>query len=150
MDHDAVGAEIAIAEERIRSCADDIRGQRWSSAAIALYFGLEHLVKALLATVGIQPKTHEGVRTMFSMHFIRPGTVPPVIGRYLGNLYERRTTAEYSPVSQSEFTQDEVKAYLGWFRESFDEIRNLLAQHRRLTMMETALAAAEHAFDAPE
>ncbi len=122
-------AELTTAIERISSFLDDYRASRWGSATINLYFGLEHLVKALLASVGLEPKSHEGVRVLFSMHFIKTGKVSPKIGRYLGNLYERRTTAEYSPLRRAEFTKEEVDTYLKWVKEATDEMLPLLKDY---------------------
>lgn len=84
------------------------------------------MVKALLASAGIETKSNEGLRILFSIHFIKPGAIHPKIGRYLGNLYDRRVTAEYSPLRRSEFTEDEVNTYLVWVKESFEEISPLL------------------------
>jgi hypothetical protein len=41
----------------------------------------------------------------------RAGEGPPMVNRYLSNLYERRSTAEYSPQWASEFTKEEVEAF---------------------------------------
>ncbi len=122
-------AEIEITLEKLGAFIDDRRAKRWGNATINLYFALEHLVKALLALSGIETRSHEGLRILFSMHFIKPGAVSPKIGRYLGNLYDRRVTAEYSPLRRNEFTEDEVNTYLEWVKESFAEIFPLLERH---------------------
>ncbi len=119
-------AEIEVAKEKLEAFKDDRRAHRWGNATINLFFALEHLVKALLASAGIETKSHEGLRILFSIHFIKPGAIHPKIGRYLGNLYDRRVTAEYSPLRRSEFTEDEVNTYLEWVKESFEEISPLL------------------------
>ncbi|GAB5047192.1 HEPN domain-containing protein [Thermodesulfovibrio sp. TK110] len=123
-------AEIEIAEEKLEAFLDDRKAKRWGNATVNLYFALEHAVKALLASVGIEPKSHEGVKIMFSMHFIKSGAVSPKIGRYLGNLYDRRTTAEYSPLRRSEFTEEEVKAYSEWVKEALLEVLPLLNKNK--------------------
>jgi len=122
-------AEIMVAEERLLSFMDDYRGERWSNATINLYFALEHLVKALLASVGMEATSHEGVKILFSMHFIKAGAIQPKIGRYLGNLYDRRVTAEYSPLRRGEFTKEEVDTYRGWVKESFKEVLPFLRKN---------------------
>ncbi|MEW6570526.1 MAG: HEPN domain-containing protein [Nitrospirota bacterium] len=122
-------AESLVAEEKLMAFRDDYKGRRWSNATINLYFAFEHVVKALLASVGIEAKSHEGLKILFSMHFIKSEAIHPKIGRYLGNLYDRRVTAEYSPLRRSEFTKDEVDTYLEWVRESFSEILPLLEKN---------------------
>ncbi|MGQ9571391.1 MAG: HEPN domain-containing protein [bacterium] len=123
-------AEILVVEEKLKAFRDDYKGKRWSNATVNLYFAFEHIVKALLASVNIEAKSHEGLKILFSMHFIKPKAIHPKIGRYLGNLYDRRVTAEYSPLRRSEFTKEEVDTYLEWVKESFDEILPLLKRNR--------------------
>ncbi len=122
-------AEIQVTEEKLMAFKDDYKGKRWSNATVNLYFAFEHIVKALLASVGIEAKSHEGLKILFSMHFIKPKAISPKIGRYLGNLYDRRVTAEYSPLRRSEFTKEEVDTYLEWVKESFTEILPLLKKN---------------------
>src|SRR3972149_11523805 len=122
-------AEILVAEEKLMAFMDDYKGKRWSNATVNLYFACEHSVKALLAGVGIEAKSHEGLKILFSMHFIKSEAIHPKIGRYLGNLYDRRITAEYSPLRRSEFTKDEVDTYRDWTKESFEVILPLLKKN---------------------
>jgi uncharacterized protein (UPF0332 family) len=124
-----VNAEITIAREKLMAFRDDYTGQRWGSATVNLFFALEHLIKGLLAGVGMEAKSHEGLKILFSMHFIKTGAVEPKIGRYLGNLYDRRVTAEYSPLRRSEFTKDEIDTYRKWVKESIDAILPLLEKN---------------------
>lgn len=129
MEKELAEAEIAITEEKIGAFKDDRRAGRWSNATVNLYFALEHLIKALLASAGMEAKSHEGVKILFSMHFIKSGAVSPKIGRYLGNLYDRRVTAEYSPLRRSEFTEEEVNTYSEWVKEAFKEILPLIKNY---------------------
>lgn len=122
-------AEIIIAEEKLMAFKDDYTGKRWGNATVNLYLALEHLIKALLASAGIEAKSHEGLKILFSMHFIKAGAIEPRIGRYLGNLYDRRVTAEYSPLRRSEFTKDEIDTYRKWVKESIGEILPLLKKN---------------------
>jgi len=117
---------ILMVEEKLKAFLDDYSGQRWNNATTNLYFALEHLVRALLASAGMESGSHEGIRILFSLHFIKNGAIHPKIGRYLGNLYDRRLTAEYSPLRRDEFNKEEVDTYLQWVKESIDEILPLL------------------------
>lgn len=122
-------AEISIATEKLLAFKDDYKAKRWGNATVNLFFAFEHAVKALLASAGMEAKSHEGVKILFSMHFIKPGSIHPKTGRYLGNLYDRRVTAEYSPLRRSEFTKEEVDIYFQWVKESFGEILPLLREN---------------------
>ncbi len=122
-------AEMSAAEEKFMAFQDDYKGKRWGNATVNLFFSLEHLIKALLASAGIEATSHEGVKILFSMHYIKPGAISVKIGRYLGNLYDRRVTAEYSTLRRSEFTREEVDTYLEWVKESAIEILPLLSRN---------------------
>lgn len=110
--------ELQLARENWDSFQDNYRAQRFRKATADLYFFCEHGAKALLLSVGIDPQSHEGIRRMISMHFIKPGAMPVSVARYLGNLYDRRKTAEYSRQAGWEFTEEEVKIYTQWAGES--------------------------------
>jgi len=110
--------ELNISRENWDSYRDNYRAQRFRKATADLYFFCEHGAKALLLTVGIDPQSHEGIRRMISMHFIKPGAMPVSVARYLGNLYDRRKTAEYSRQAGWEFTEEEVRLYTEWAGES--------------------------------
>jgi uncharacterized protein (UPF0332 family) len=110
--------ELNLAKENWESYQDNHRARRFRKATSDLYFFCEHGAKALLLTAGIDPQSHEGIRRMISMHFIKPGAMPVNVARYLGNLYDRRKTAEYSRQAGWEFTEEEVRVYTQWAGES--------------------------------
>lgn len=122
-------AELSVAQEKLLAFKDDYKAKRWGNATVNLFFALEHTIKSLLASAGMEAKSHEGVKILFSIHFIKTGSIHPKVGRYLGNLYDRRVTAEYSPLRRSEFTKDEIDIYLDWVKESFVEILPLLKEN---------------------
>jgi uncharacterized protein (UPF0332 family) len=117
-----VGVELDLAVEHFDSAMDDIRAQRHRRATSGLYFVLEHLAKALLHVVGVEVQSHGAVARMLALHFVKPKVLSPRVSRHLGNLYERRHTAEYSPRAAWEFTAEEVATYLEWVRSSAREI----------------------------
>ncbi len=124
-----VEEELRLAWENWHSYKDNRQGRRFRKATSDLYFFSEHAAKALLLTVGIDPQTHEGIRRMISLHFIKPGVIPVQVARYMGNLYDRRKTAEYSRLAGWEFTEDEIRTYTLWAGESAGAfLRNLAAQ----------------------
>lgn len=53
-------AELELPEEKLKAFKDDYIGNRWGNATVSLYFAVEHLVKALLASVGMEARSHEG------------------------------------------------------------------------------------------
>jgi uncharacterized protein (UPF0332 family) len=119
---EAVQIELDLALENFESSVDDVKKERYRRATSGFYFTLEHLAKALLLTVGVETESHGGVVRMLGLHFVKSRVLSPRVTRHLGNLYERRHTAEYSPRAAWEFTQEEVSTYLEWLQSSGGEI----------------------------
>lgn len=124
-----VEEELRLARENWESYRDNRHAERFRKATSDLYFFSEHAAKALLLSVGIDPQSHEGIRRMISLHFIKTGSIPVEVARYMGNLYDRRKTAEYSRLAGWEFTQEEVLTYTQWAGESARSFLKNLADH---------------------
>ena len=119
---ESIEVELELAVENFESSLDDIKAQRFRRATSGFYFTLEHLAKALLLTVGVEVESHGAVTRMLGLHFVKSTSLPARVTRHLGNLYERRHTAEYSPRAAWEFTAEEVSTYLEWVKESAVDI----------------------------
>ncbi len=122
-----VEEELRLARENWESYRDNRHAKRFRKATSDLYFFSEHAAKALLLSVGIDPQSHEGIRRMLSLHFIKTGGIPVQVARYMGNLYDRRKTAEYSRFAGWEFTEEEVLTYTQWAGESAQAFLKSLA-----------------------
>ena len=126
---ESIKIELDLAIENLESSLDDISSQRFRRATSGLYFTLEHTAKALLLTVGIEVESHGAVTRMLGLHFVKSKDISPRVTRHLGNLYERRHTAEYSSRAGWEFTGEEVETYLQWVQSSAAELLNELVKH---------------------
>jgi hypothetical protein len=57
---------------------------------------------------------------------VKSASLPARVTRHLGNLSERRHTAEYSSSAAWEFTSEEALTYLDWMKEpAIDIIKEL-------------------------
>ncbi len=54
------------------------------------------MAEAALALEGIEPKTHEGLKSAFGLHFIKFGRLPPELGSILRALKDERENGDYS------------------------------------------------------
>ncbi|MBT9131353.1 MAG: hypothetical protein DDT42_01413 [candidate division WS2 bacterium] len=66
-------------------------------AVSRLYYSLLHNVRALLITKGLEPKSHEGVLRVFSLHFIKEGIFEPKASHVFAKLMKYREEADYNP-----------------------------------------------------
>ena len=69
-----------------------------------MYYACYYAVSALLIANGIVTKSHDGVKQMFGLHFIRTGIFPITYSKYYSNLFEARQTGDYEDL----FNHDEI------------------------------------------
>jgi len=60
------------------------------------YYACFHVAEAALAIEGIEPRTHEGLKSAFGLHFIKPGRLPAELGSILRELKDERENGDYS------------------------------------------------------
>lgn len=65
-----------------------------------LYYACFHAARAVLYSNGFEPKTHEGVATIFGKEIVLAGDATRDDGRFLTRMYDYRQQAdyEYTPV----------------------------------------------------
>lgn len=68
----------------------------YEDAVSRAYYAMYHAAKAVLATVNVFPKTHEGVVAEFGRRFVLSGVFPKELGKSLADVKASRETYEYS------------------------------------------------------
>jgi uncharacterized protein (UPF0332 family) len=74
----------------------------WNSAVNRLYYAALYAVNALLVAKGIETKTHSSTKSMFSLHFIKPGILDKKYGRLFSELLDSRQKGDYEYVFEYE------------------------------------------------
>ena len=67
----------------------------YESSINRAYYAVLSAAKALLILRGIDPETHEGVKTMISREFVKNGLLPKEYSEYFRNLQSRRLDSDY-------------------------------------------------------
>ena len=67
----------------------------WNSAVNRLYYAVFYSVNALLVQNEIFTESHSGVRSQFSLHFIKTGKLDKKFGKLLTELYDWRQKGDY-------------------------------------------------------
>ena len=101
-------AELQLAAENLAAAALVAGNQLYRNAVTDLYYAAYHAVVALLAAHGIETASHDGVQAQFGLHFVKTGALDKNAGKFLGNLYHARLTADY-------------KGYVEVDREDYEE-----------------------------
>lgn len=76
-------ARAALAEGRLRTSVN------------RAYYSALNAVRSLLALEGANPGTHEGIVTLLSLKFVKPGIVPVDVVKKFKTLLSRRTDVDY-------------------------------------------------------
>jgi len=97
---------IAKARETFEEVKLHIENELWSTAVNRLYYACYYAVIALLIDKEIQPRTHNGVRQMFGLHFIKTGVVDNSLGKFFTDIYDMRQTGDYD--DYIEFSKDDI------------------------------------------
>jgi uncharacterized protein (UPF0332 family) len=81
--------------------AEDWLGQDkyFDEIASRCYYAVFHAAQAMLLTEGLTANTHQGVVSLFGLHFAKTGKVNPRLGRYLNNLKDDRESGDYDVYS---------------------------------------------------
>jgi uncharacterized protein (UPF0332 family) len=90
-----VAAEWARARSLRDAAGKELAAGIFERAAATLYFAAVHACRALLASRGVEPRSHRGLRSLVSLHFVKPGTLPADVARSLSDLQEAREGSDY-------------------------------------------------------
>ncbi len=90
--------EVEAAREALSASAALLDDGLLRSAVSRLYYGMLHLVRALVVSRGFDPRTHEGVEAVFALHLVRAGVVDVRYSKVFAHLQKFREQADYGPL----------------------------------------------------
>lgn len=90
-----ISAELKAAEEALKAASALLDLGLLRDAASRLYYSVFHAARALVFSAGVQPRSHEALRSLFARHFIKPGILSAEYSKLLGNLESTRLEGDY-------------------------------------------------------
>jgi hypothetical protein len=117
-------AEIEAADEAFLAAKTLLDGGLLRSAVSRLYYAMLHLVRALVVSRGFEPRTHEGVETLFALHFIREGAVDVRHSKLFAHLQKFREQADYGPLLS--LSREDVARDLATVGDFAAEVKRML------------------------
>ncbi|MBI4367626.1 MAG: HEPN domain-containing protein [Deltaproteobacteria bacterium] len=91
---------------------------KFDGAVSRAYYAAFHYACACLLTKGLEARSHQAVRRLFQLHFIRTGLFPEMSGVLLSHAQKAREEADYFP---------EVSFSAAVTKERLAEVRQFLA-----------------------
>ncbi|HOM86290.1 MAG: HEPN domain-containing protein [Tenuifilaceae bacterium] len=100
----------------------------WNSAINRLYYAVFYAVNALLVVKEIYPQSHSGMKSQYSLHFIKTGRMDIRYGKLLAQLYDWRQKGDYENMYDydSESVKPLFEPVLEMISEIEKEIKNAL------------------------
>lgn len=102
---------INKAYEALEDARANMKENRYKTSVNRSYYAVLNAVRALLILEGPNPKTHEGVLTMLSLRFVKPGLLSKEFIKKFEILLSRRREADYGDLEivDSEEAEDSLK-----------------------------------------
>ena len=91
----ALAEETRRANDALKAADLLAANELFSDAVSRLYCVLSH-VRALLLTLGLEPRSHEGALRLLSLHFVKAGTIPRETAHVFAKLMKFREEADYN------------------------------------------------------
>jgi uncharacterized protein (UPF0332 family) len=95
-----VADEVAAATDCMVAAMNGLAGpygKAYGRCVSDLYYACFHLASALLASRGIEARSHEAVQKLLALHFVKPAALPQETTARLNELMDKRHVADYKP-----------------------------------------------------
>jgi uncharacterized protein (UPF0332 family) len=93
--------------EMLDDAVHNLKSKRYKTAANRSYYSAFHAARSLLILKGIDPAKHDGVKTMFSLHFIKSRLISLENGKIYQKLMSLRNEADYDDFSEVSVAESE-------------------------------------------
>jgi uncharacterized protein (UPF0332 family) len=121
----AILAEVTRGDEAVEEATLLLAAGKLAGAVSRAYYGAFHFARALLLSVGDEPRTHGGVSRLLQRNFVRTGRMAPEIAVLLSRLMTMRQDADYT--AEYVFTPEIARGELDDARRFVDAARQILA-----------------------
>jgi len=101
-------AHMEKAIRRLRVAEKLLHDGEYEDAISRAYYAIYHAANAVLATINVFPKTHEGLVSEFGKRFVLTGMFPRELGKILADAKAARETYEYSVTATIEKPEAET------------------------------------------
>lgn len=100
-----VKAAFTRAREKLAAARHLLEGEFGADAVPSAYYAAFHVAEAALAVEGDAPRSHEGLKALFGLRFVKTGRLPAELASILRELKDERENGDYSiypAISQEE------------------------------------------------
>jgi hypothetical protein len=91
-----VKASFTRAREKLAAARHLLDGGFGADAVPSAYYAAFHAAEAALAIEGDEPRSHEGLKSLFGLRFVKTGRLPAELASILRELKDERENGDYS------------------------------------------------------
>ncbi len=119
-----IAEELGRADRSLEA-ADVLYDHKFFNEAVSrLYYHVLYLVRALLLTKSLEPRSHEGALRWFALHFVKTEAFPAESAHTISKLMKFRGEADYNP--SYVFTAEDYQSLRQETRSLAEKIRAFL------------------------
>jgi len=104
-----------------------VQNMRWNNAANRLYYACFYAAIALLLKDGYETRTHNGVRTLFGLHYVKTGLIDEKLMKAYRKMFSLRQTGDYDDMVV--LTEDDILELLEPAEQFINAIENLIKEN---------------------
>jgi len=121
---DYIAYRLTKAIEALNDAKLLAENESWNACVNRLYYACYYAVSALLLKNDISTQTHNGVKTQFNLHFIKPVKLGKDFGRLYTDLMDLRHKGDYGDLF--DFEKENVEPLIAPAENFIAAITNLL------------------------
>lgn len=91
-----VSAAVVRARKKLDAARHLLQGGFGADAVSPAYYAAFHMAEAALAIEGDEPRSHEGLKSLFGLRFVKTGRLPVELASILRELKDERQNGDYS------------------------------------------------------
>ena len=91
-----VGLEMEKVYRFLNQAEEMTQLKHWDIASNRYYYACFHAIQALLIKNGLYAHTHDGLLTLFGLHFVKKGLVENELGAFMSRMEQLREKGDYN------------------------------------------------------
>lgn len=92
---DLIEYRMSRSRETLEEAQYNARGEYYNAAVNRLYYSCYYAASALMLDANIEASTHNGIKSMIGLKFVRTGLLDAKYGRIYQQLFENRQSGDY-------------------------------------------------------
>lgn len=121
-----ISLELKRSNESLKSAKVLMKEELYEDSISRAYYAIFHAAKAILLTIDVEPKTHEGAIKKFGHHFVETGLIEKEIGRIFGRAQKVREKSDYDVAK--EFSEEDANEWITMAEKFVKRIQEYLHQ----------------------